>query len=289
MGQAPLQPQMISAQDYGLAEPIPLGQVLQTTLDVYDLLKRFHQVLQAQVGYHHFQFTNPQTSHRLVIGTKQPFAAEFSLAHHNDKLGEVTFTKSSVFSTEERQQIQDALSQLIYPLRNAISYHEVVIHSVTCPLTQLGNRSLFDQTIRREMAMAERHQSAFTLLMLDIDDFKQINDSKGHLAGDAILREMGQLLRQQQRHSDYAFRYAGDEFILLLSQSSVAGACQVAERIRQQVEHHEFLFEQKPIHVTVSIGLAHFKQADTYESLFQRMDSALYAAKNNGKNQIVQL
>lgn len=288
MGQAPLQPHMIVAQD-DASEPVALGQVLQTTLDVYDLLKRFHQVLQAQVGYHHFQFTNPQTNHRLAIGTEQAYAAEFSLAHHNDTLGQITFSKSSVFSATERQQIENALTQLIYPLRNAISYHEVVIHSVTCPLTELGNRSFFDQTIRREMAMAQRHRGTFTLLMLDIDDFKKINDHAGHLAGDAILREMGKLLRQQQRHSDYAFRYGGEEFILVLSNSSVSGAYQVAERIRQQVEHHVFTFQNKPICITVSIGLAHFNQDDTYETLFQRVDSALYAAKSRGKNQIVQL
>lgn len=285
MGQAPLQPHMIVAQEYAPDEPVALGQVLQTTLDVYDLLKRFHQVLQTQVGYHSFNFINPQTSHRLAIGSEQPFAANFQLAHHAEDLGEITFTKSSVFSDEERLQIQDALSQLIYPLRNAISYHEVVIHSVTCPLTQLGNRALFDQTLRREMAVAERYQGTFALLMLDIDDFKNINDRAGHLAGDAILKEIGQILRQQQRHSDYAFRYAGDEFILLLSQSTSSGAYQVAERIRQQIEHHEFIYHQKPISVTVSIGLAFFEPGDTYEALFQRMDNALYVAKSLGKNQ----
>jgi len=285
MGQSP---HMISAKPYPNSDHPDLALVLQTTLDVYDLLKRFHQVLQAQAGYHSFQFSNPQTNHRLAIGKEQPFAANFQLTHLNEDLGEITFTKSSVFSSEERHQIEHALTQLIYPLRNAMSYHEVVIHSVTCPLTQLGNRSLFDQIIRREIAMAMRHQGSFTLLMLDIDDFKQINDTAGHLAGDAILREMGKLLRQQQRHSDYAFRYGGEEFILLLSQSSVSGAYQVAERIRQQIENHAFMFQHNPINVTVSIGLAHFQPTDSLESLFQRADSALYAAKANGKNQIAQ-
>jgi len=277
MGQ---QPHMISAQPYEHTHQHDLGQVLQTTLDVYDLLKRFHQVLQTQVNYHSFHFSNPETQHRLSLGTNAAFEALFQLTLHGNTLGEICFTKPSAFDSQEQQLIENALSQLIYPLHNAITYNTVVIHSVTCPLTGLGNRSLFDKTIQREISLATRHESSFALLLLDIDNFKQINDQKGHLAGDAILREMGKQLLQLKRQSDYAFRYGGEEFILILSQSSLKGASILAERIRQQIEHQ--------LHITVSMGLTDFRHEDTFETLFTRVDSALYRAKANGKNQICQ-
>ncbi|MGE3319137.1 MAG: GGDEF domain-containing protein [Candidatus Berkiella sp.] len=277
MGQ---QPHMISAQDYEHANGHDLGQVLQTTLDVYDLLKRFHQALQAKVNYHSFHFSNPSSQHRLSIGSIALVETVFQLTLHNNLLGEIRLTKPEPFTQQESQLIENALSQLVYPLHNAITYNTVVIHSITCPLTGLGNRSLFDQTIQREINLAKRHQSSFALLLIDIDNFKQINDQHGHLAGDTILRGMGKLLLELKRNTDYAFRYGGEEFILILSQSTIKGASLAAERIRQQIEHQ--------LKITVSMGLTHFKPQDTFDTLFQRVDSALYFAKANGKNQICQ-
>lgn len=273
-------PHTISARDFAPLQPQELGQVLQTTLDVYDLLKRFHHVLQAQVNYHSFHFADTDHQYRLSIGTQAAVETIFQLTLHGNTLGEIRFTKPCPFTPQESQLIENALSQLIYPLHNAITYNTVVMHSLTCPLTQLGNRSLFDQTIQREINLAHRHQSTFALLLFDIDNFKQINDQQGHLAGDAVLRGIGKLLLQLKRNTDYAFRYGGDEFVLILSQSNIEGALLVAERIRQQIE--------LKLKITVSMGLTHCKPQDTFEKLFQRADSALYLAKAKGKNQICQ-
>lgn len=279
MGQSP----------HRISAPPDLGLVLQTTLDVYDLLKRFHQVLQTKINYHSFEFTHQESNHALTLGTRAPYEVLFSLNHNNESLGEIRFTKLSDFQECDREQISEALSQLIYPLRNAISYQAVVMHSVTCSLTGLGNRCAFDQTIQREISLAKRHRTSFALLLLDIDNFKQINDSFGHLSGDAILREMGQLLMQQKRNSDQAFRYGGEEFAIILHQSTKVGAAQVAERIRAHIEHYDFMIKGKPMHITVSMGLTHVSAQDTFETLFERVDRALYLAKSKGKNQILQI
>ncbi len=286
MGQASQKPNLISATSNDDIGSDAFGLVLQTTLDVYDLLKRFHQTLQQTVLYHSFHFKHASTNHALTIGAPEAHLVHFQLSLNNEALGEIEFTKSSPFSEGEKESIEQALKQLLYPLRNAISYHAVVIHSVTCPLTQLGNRSLFDQTICREMDLASRHKGTFSLLLLDIDDFKKINDTQGHLAGDTVLREMGSILKGLKRHSDYVFRYGGEEFVFILSQSKLAGAHLVAERIRQQIAHHEFRYENNLIPVTVSIGLAQFQDGDQFATLFQRVDKALYQAKENGKNQV---
>ena len=272
-----------------ISAPPDLGLVLQTTLDVYDLLKRFHQVLQTKISYHSFEFVHQGSNHALTLGTIAPYEALFSLNHNNESLGEIRFTKNSVFQDCERKIISEALTQLIYPLRNALSYQAIVLHSVTCSLTGLGNRCAFDQTIQREISLGQRHRTPFALLLLDIDNFKQINDCYGHLSGDAVLREMGKLIKQQKRNSDQAFRYGGEEFAIILHQSTKIGAAHVAERIRQQIEHHDFMIQGTPVHMTVSMGLSQFEYRDTFETLFARVDSALYSAKINGKNQILQI
>jgi len=279
MGQSP----------HRISAPPDLGLVLQTTLDVYDLLKRFHQVLQTKISYHSFEYIHQESSHALTLGTLAPYEALFSLNHNNESLGEIRFTKHSDFQERDREIISDALTQLIYPLRNAISYQAVVMHSVTCSLTGLGNRSSFDQTIEREISLAKRHRTPFALLLLDIDNFKQINDNYGHLSGDAILREMGNIINQQKRNSDQAFRYGGEEFAVILHQRTKIGAAHVAERIRAQIEHHDFMIQGKPLYITVSMGLTQFVVQDTFDTLFMRVDRALYSAKSNGKNQVLQI
>lgn len=289
MGQARHEPNLISTTSHDNVGSDAFGRVLQTTLDVYDLLKRFHQTLQQTVCYHSFHFQHTQTNHCLTIGSCEAHRIHFQLALNDQSLGEIEFTKSNPFSQDEQEYIEQALKQLLYPLRNAISYHAVVIHSVTCSLTQLGNRSLFDQTICREMDLASRHKGTFSLLLLDIDDFKKINDSLGHLGGDTVLQEMGKILKGLKRQSDYVFRYGGEEFVFILSQSTLAGATLVAERVRQQIAHHTFQFEDKPISVTVSMGLTQFQNGEPFATLFQRVDKALYQAKEEGKNRIIAL
>ncbi|HRE31451.1 MAG TPA: GGDEF domain-containing protein, partial [Candidatus Berkiella sp.] len=109
----------------------------------------------------------------------------------------------------------------------------------------------------------------------------------GHLAGDTVLQQVGKILQNLKRQSDYVFRYGGEEFILILSQSNTNGAILVAERIRQQIAHHEFCFEGKKMAITASIGLSHFYPQDNFHTLFQRVDKALYQAKGEGKNRII--
>jgi diguanylate cyclase (GGDEF)-like protein len=284
MGQAKEPHTIIKPQERNTGE---MGYILQTTLDVYELLKQFHHALQERIAHHSFDFKNTETGHGLTLGSPQSYEALFQLRLEDQSLGEIQLTKTTVFTPTEQVVIENALAQLIYPLRNAIQYHAVVIHSVTDPLTRLGNRALFDQTIHREIDLAVRHQGHFGLLLMDIDNFKQINDREGHLAGDVILRELGKIISQLKRNSDYVFRYGGEEFIFILSHSKDSST--VAERIRQQIAHHDFCYQGKRIPVTVSMGLTHFYPQDNFDTLFQRADRALYCAKDKGKNQVCML
>jgi len=157
-------------------------------------------------------------------------------------------------------------------------------------LTGLYNRRFFNQVIRREVEHAKRFDQSFSLLMLDLDNFKNYNDMYGHQAGDKALTEVAQVLNQTARAIDHVVRYGGEEFVLVLPQSDKDQALLAGERHRQAVEMHPFLGQEKlpSGNLTVTIGLATFPvDADDATELLQRADEALYQGKESGRNRVI--
>jgi len=158
------------------------------------------------------------------------------------------------------------------------------------PLTGLSNRRYLEQRIRSEYAFAARHQRALSMLVLDIDRFKRVNDTWGHLAGDAVLRAVGVCLSSTLRTEDLAARFGGEEFVLLLRDEDAAGAQMAAERIRAQIEQMRVPWEGRSISVTVSIGLATLAPDTDFkdgEAILARADACLFRAKQSGRNRVV--
>jgi len=158
---------------------------------------------------------------------------------------------------------------------------------LTDALTGCVNRRGFDQELSREVARAARAGSDFSLLALDLDFFKAVNDTRGHLAGDAVLREVGMLLKQSRRAGDVVARTGGEEFAIILPDTSPAGALQVATRLCDAVRLHTFLPDGKPLQLTVSIGLVSITAdlpGDVVEETKRRADAALYHAKRSGRD-----
>ena len=151
-------------------------------------------------------------------------------------------------------------------------------------LTGLNNRHAFDTRMEEEFSRWSRYDYPMSLIVLDIDNFKQINDTYGHKAGDKVLKVVGQHLNRQVRKADFPARYGGEEFVVLLPEISLDSAWQVAEKIRMAIEQKGFHSGDTAVTVTVSSGVAEFKRGDTPESAFNRADSALYHAKGTGKN-----
>ena len=154
-------------------------------------------------------------------------------------------------------------------------------------LTGLFNRQAFDETLEREINRAQRHGIDLTILFFDLDDFKIINDTFGHQAGDEVLKKVAQIILSEKRSEDVAARYGGEEMVMILPETDKFNALVLGERIRQGVEKAVFRFKGKKVQLTISGGLASFPlNAGTGEELVKCADSALYRAKGSGKNNI---
>ena len=165
-----------------------------------------------------------------------------------------------------------------------IAAQQKAIHD---PLTGLPNRLAYDNRLETEMARWKRYQTPLSLIIWDIDFFKQINDSFGHKAGDKTLILISKLFSHHCRETDFVSRFGGEEFTMLLSDTDTQAALQAAEKLRQIIENTAFNSNGKKIAITISCGITQFTDGDTANSAFNRADKALYDAKNNGRNQCV--
>ena len=157
-------------------------------------------------------------------------------------------------------------------------------------LTNLNNRRLFDERLNDEVNRATRYNTTFSIFMIDIDHFKEVNDSYGHKVGDQLLKEFATLLNKFLRINDFVARYGGEEFTVILPETSAAEAFDLAERFRQQVENYRFeITEAGRYSFTISICISSFSENGTSsEVLIKTADEAMYIAKNSGRNNVVQ-
>lgn len=165
---------------------------------------------------------------------------------------------------------------------DAAFYDRLHQMATTDSLTGAGNRWSLEQELERQESERERYNRIFSLIIIDIDHFKQVNQRCGHSGGDQALRAVGAIILANLRDSDRVFRYGGDEFVVLLAQSDAAGAQRVAERIRAGVEGLVFEHLEKQVPLTVSIGGAEAGGA----GLLERADKALFDAKSEGRNRV---
>jgi diguanylate cyclase (GGDEF)-like protein len=151
-------------------------------------------------------------------------------------------------------------------------------------LTGLWNRREFMRLLQDESRRAVRNRTSFCVALIDVDHFKQINDRLGHLAGDAVLREMGQLLDLARRATDSVARYGGEQFTLLLVNAKLSTATVALERMRHQITQHQWEHAAADLNITISAGVAEWKPGETLVQVLNRADTALHAAKAEGRN-----
>ncbi|WP_455755685.1 diguanylate cyclase [Sulfurimonas sp.] len=162
-------------------------------------------------------------------------------------------------------------------------YKIIETMSITDVLTKTYNREFYNEKISELISLHKRYKTPFSIIMYDIDNFKHINDTYGHIMGDKVLKEMSKLIKTLLRSSDYLFRVGGEEFIVLLSETTMEESKSVAEKIRKNVSELNTLNTQQ---ITISLGLTEIQPTDTEKSLYKRVDNLMYDSKNNGKNRV---
>jgi diguanylate cyclase (GGDEF)-like protein len=229
---------------------------------------------------------------------KIPFSTESSyvrsilclpLIHRGQRIGVIELLNKTggVFTDEDRSLME----MLVRPLAVAIDTIRILDKAerltITDDLTKLYNYRYLKQYLESEVKRCLRYKKKASLLFIDVDGFKRVNDTFGHLVGSLALSEMGQVLRKIVRETDVVGRYGGDEFVVVLPETPLNGALVIAERIRKKVEDYEFVAQDLSIHLTISLGVANCpKHTLTAEGLIKKADAAMYRAKELSKNSI---
>lgn len=268
---------------------LKLSSVLQSSLDLDHVLAIFYEELRSLIHFSGLVYEHENQLVKINLGKKATHSCGYRITTAQDHLGEITFYRGKRFKESELEFVEEILGSLIWPLRNTLQYREALKASLTDPLTGSGNRLALDNTLLREVELAKRHSSPLSVLVLDLDNFKEVNDKHGHKAGDAVLKTIASELAVVNRQTDLSFRYGGEEFVVLLNKTFLDGAIVIAERIRSAIEGTSVKIGNKELKVTVSVGASSLKPNDNRDRLFQRADKALYQAKKAGKNTVVGL
>ena len=213
-----------------------------------------------------------------------------------ENLEDVAFNIPDGLLDEIQQNIQNIIRDFDVPEENKIEvikqinyiYTRTKYLSITDELTGLSNRRFFDATFEKEFLRASRYKNKLTLVMFDIDYFKSVNDTYGHQCGDYILKQISNAALQTFRKTDTVFRYGGEEFVVILTETDINQAIIPLERFRKTVQTLALNYQGKDVNVTVSIGACQLtSDMSSKEDFLQKTDEALYEAKNSGRNKTV--
>ncbi len=190
------------------------------------------------------------------------------------------------FTEEDGKLLKNLATILAFVVEEEEEKEELFKKAIKDELTQLYNRYYLEHEGKKEIERARRYKYPLSLIILDLDNFKQINDRFGHTQGDRVLRKFARIIMSNIRRSDIAVRYGGEEFIILLPYTHIEDAEKIAERIRKTFESTKFRFDHEIASITVSGGVATIEDGEDLFDLIDKADKALYYAKKEGKNKI---
>ena len=268
----------------GLNKALQLVSVLQTTLDINSLIGTFSSEIKSLVPHSSVAYENQPQNIDIVMGQTAKHSCSYQLVAAEQSLGHLTITRNKKFLSNETMMLEYLLCSLVYPLRNAILYKNALTAALKDPLTGTNNRNAMNAAMIREIELARRHGTRLSLIALDIDYLKKINDTYGHAAGDCAIKFVANAVGACIRTSDMLFRFGGEEFVVLLSNTYKKGALMLAERIRHTIDSLKCTYNDSEIPLTASLGVACYIKKDNSETLFKRADMALYRAKSEGRN-----
>jgi len=266
-----------------------LNRKLQTSLDITDILDIFFAYIQAEFHCAQLIYENQAADITLTLGNKSArHSCNYKIEIANESLGKLCFTRLQRFSETDLNYLEELLCLLVYPLRNALLYREALQKAMHDPLTGALNRAALDTMLDKEIDLAHRHHNSLSVLMVDVDHFKSINDTHGHSVGDQVLQALVENIKEQIRTSDVLFRYGGEEFTIILNNTNSVGAHLLAQRIRRGIEEMAYARNEVALPITISVGIASLEEDESANQLVDRADKALYSAKKLGRNCVVQ-
>ena len=270
-----------------LTNHLRFANLLHCSLDINEVLRLFAGELTRELGLASVSYAHSRFDVAIEFGEPSRHRADYQLDIEGQSYGALQFSREKRLSKRELAQLEVAMGSLLPALRNALLYLNAMQTAARDALTGVGNRVALEVTAEREIAMARRNGQPSALLVIDIDHFKRVNDKYGHSAGDSVLVETARQLQQNCRESDSIFRFGGEEFVVLLSQTDENGATAIAERIRNAIDSMAVQYGAQIIHTTASIGVACLNRSEGLHAWFDRADQALYLAKQAGRNRVV--
>ena len=263
-----------------------ISSALQTTLEFDELIKIFGGKIQPIIPHCGVEYSNNEFDLHLKHGEQAPCSCAYVLKVEDTPLGELRLMRQQSFSKEELENLESLLCCLIYPLRNATLFQQALKMAYTDALTKTSNRAAFIDCLQREIRRVNRTLQPLSLIFVDLDDFKSINDKYGHSCGDIVLGAVAGWLTDSVRGSDAVFRYGGEEFVIILFNTDAESARIIAERLRKDIASHTLAYGMEVINITASMGISVLTPSDNAESLIKRADEAMYKAKRLGRNQV---
>ncbi len=264
-----------------------ISSALQTTLEFNELIAIFCNKIQATIPHTSVGYVNDEFNLEYKRGVISRHSCSYALKVEEQQLGELKLTRTQRFSKDELRMLESLLCCLIYPLRNATLFHQALKMAYTDPLTKTNNRTAFNDTLMREIKRAGRSEQHLSLIFVDIDHFKDINDQYGHSCGDLALASVAAWIKDSVRGTDIVFRFGGEEFVILLSDTNLDAAGVIAERIRSDIESHTLAYGMDVLNITASLGVSALRGNDSAESFVNRADAAMYQAKRMGRNRVI--
>lgn len=257
-----------------------LRNQLQRSLKPEALLTVFYHEVGHCLPISGLVFTTDEDHYSVGRLSSDCFSLKQDLRINNEFLGNLECWFSEELSLVQSYLWYEFIEMLTYPLRNALEYQQMKQLALKDTLTGLFNRNKFDMAFKEAVSHSQTNAGSFSLLVLDLDGFKQINDTYGHQAGDLVLNTFAQILLGTQPMLEQVFRFGGDEFTILL-EGGKEQAISIVTDIQQAVRENSLL---EKFQISCSIGHARYQKGDDMDSLFERADLALYRAKKNGKN-----
>lgn len=267
-------------------QELQFGQLLHGTLELDALVALFGSELAPEVPHDGLRYRHTERSLECGSGKMAANTCNYRLQIAGEFLGELQLSRRSRFSEAELAVLETRLVSLLSPLRNALKYQAAIAASSLDFLTGAYNRRALDAVLPREVDLGLRNGLPLSLIMLDIDHFKAVNTRHGHVAGDQVLEGIARAIRGTVRRTDLLFRYGGEEFALVLSNTDGTGALKVAEKLCSQAAVLIHQTTGGEVVVTLSLGVTTLRSTDEPAAMIARADRALREAKRRGRNRV---